>query len=279
MREWLISSLNRFAHVSHLDDYVRVYPDGLAYYPFPVRIRKKPTREEVCNYLNHEKFYRFCSQFVENKTVGDVGCGSGYGSKILSVSGAKCVYGVDISNHAVKFARNHYSEFARFSRMSATNLEGYPDNIFDVTVCSEVLEHIKDKAHDAICEMKRTTSSGGLIIIGTPNSEMLPSHGFDFYEISSLLKKNFLTFHIFENALVPFGEARGKWEARLAKRHIGIVVTENINIEETVISEGANPELKMGIQPGVLSLGLLRVDTKPLHNTHSWLILAVNNKE
>lgn len=76
--------IGRISGRYYFEDYVRVYPDGLAFNR--LRKKRKSTKHDLNNYLNHTKFYRFTAQFVNNKKVADVGCGSGYGSKILKES-------------------------------------------------------------------------------------------------------------------------------------------------------------------------------------------------
>jgi len=59
-------------------------------------------------HLVHIATYEFASKYVKGKRVLDYGCGSGYGSYILS-SLADNVTGVDISIEAVDFAKINYS--------------------------------------------------------------------------------------------------------------------------------------------------------------------------
>ncbi|MCW4003155.1 MAG: class I SAM-dependent methyltransferase [Candidatus Bathyarchaeota archaeon] len=271
-------SIGKLTRHYYKEDYVRVYPDGLSFDNNGNKI--KSTRNDINNFLNHCKFYKFAAQFVNNKVVVDVGCGSGYGCKILKQSGAKFVYGLDPSEHALKFAKSVYGEFADFRIQEITNIKDFPNGFFDVSISNEVLEHIKEYGMEeqAICELKRITRKDGLMIIGTPNNEMLNSHGFSFEEINVLFKKHFSQFCIFENALVPFGNAKSLWEYRLSKGKTGVIVSENISLAETVLPEGVNPEIKKGIDVGLLRFASYCIDTTLLHNTHSWVILAINSE-
>ena len=70
----------------YYEDYKRVYPDGIAFAADGTR--KDATEDSINNFLNHRKFYLFASQFVGEKRVADVGCGSGYGCQILKEKGA-----------------------------------------------------------------------------------------------------------------------------------------------------------------------------------------------
>jgi 2-polyprenyl-3-methyl-5-hydroxy-6-metoxy-1,4-benzoquinol methylase len=261
----------------YYEDYKRVYPDGIAFAADGTR--KDATEDSVNNFSNHRKFYLFASQFVGERRVADVGCGSGYGCRILKEKGALRVHGFDASQASVDYAKSHYSSFAEFSVLSITRMKGVADNSFDLSVCSEVLEHVKEYGkHDkALAELKRITCDGGLVVVGTPNSEMLRRHGFSFEEIHTLFSDHFSRFIVFENALVPFGDSQS-WLKRLSENKTGIIVTQPIVPEETVLPDGVVPEIKKGLEPGSLKFAGCEIDTTLLHNTHSWIIVAANEK-
>jgi SAM-dependent methyltransferase len=254
---------------------VRVYPDGIVYNRYGKRLQ--PTHNDINNFINHQKFYEFVAQFICDDAVVDVGCGSGHGCVVLDASGASSVYGADISKSAIAFARKHFGHLAEFTIQSITDLSQYPDNTFGLTVSSEVLEHIREygKESQAISELERITRPGGIIVIGTPNSELIDDHGFDYYEMNSLLSDAFGRYCIFENALVPFGANRTLWEKRLAGNDTGIIVSQDINLSETVLPKNIKPELKQGIEAGTYQLGELVINTALLHNTHSWIGVAI----
>jgi 2-polyprenyl-3-methyl-5-hydroxy-6-metoxy-1,4-benzoquinol methylase len=245
-------------------------------------MRFRPSRNDINNLLNHEKFYLFAAQFVESKAAVDVGCGTGYGCEILKrVGRAREVFGCDVSRHALRYARSHFGESAKFSLHTATDLGAYETKQFDVGIMSEVLEHVKEYRMErtAIAQMKRVVREGGLIVIATPNSELLEHHGFSYDEIHSICDENFSSYHLLENALIPFdNEMKEHWEKRLKEGHVGVIVSENVNLHQTVLPSGSHPKLKSGIDPKYLMLGGYRIDLTLLHNTHSWVVLAINGK-
>lgn len=276
---------NFFTHLAgektkryYFEDYIRVYPDGIVFNRFGRK--RKTTKDDIINFLNHTKSYRFAAQFVKGKCVADVGCGSGYGCEILKKSGAARVCGSDISEHSINFAKSKYSDFAEFTAQGMTDMKGYPDDSFDIAASTEVIEHVQEYGMEgkALIELKRITRNKGLIIVSTPNKEMLDEHGFSFEEIDSLFKKNFQKYCIFENALIPFGEKKALWYKRLSEAKTGIIVSEDINLSETVLPKGVNPEIKKGIEPGYFQFEDYSINTKLLHNTHSWIVIAVNDK-
>lgn len=269
----------RLSRKYYFEDFVRVYPDGLDF--DRLGRQRKHAPDAIKNYLNHQKFYRFTAQFVSGMRVADIGCGSGYGCRILKESGAASVWGADVSEKAVAFARERFGIFADFSVQSITSLNDYANRNFDVAISSEVLEHIKEYGKEdlAVSEVKRVTRPGGIVIFSTPNSELLADHGFTFEGIDALMKRHFNQYCIFENALVPFGRSRSRWEQRLTRKQTGIIVTQTINLDETVLPEGIAPETKQGQKAGTFWLGNLAIDTRLLHNTHSWVIVAKKDEE
>lgn len=260
----------------YFEDFVRVYPGGVAF--SRLGRRREATDLDRRNFANHAKFYRFAAQFVRGRTVADVGCGSGYGCAILRDAGAAAVHGADVSKAALSFAREHFGGAAEFSEQSITDLALYRDAQLDVAITSEVLEHVKEygKEQVAVSELLRVTKPGGVIVLATPNTELLPGHGFSFDEMDELLRRNFATYALFENALAPPDPVRRQeWDRRVATRRTGVVVSQAIDLSETVLLGGRLPEVKIGAPPGVHQLGGLAIDTSLLHNTHSWIAVAI----
>jgi len=262
----------------YFEDFVRVYPGGIAYNR--VGLRRSARDADLRIFRSHVKVYEFAAQFVAGARVADIGCGAGYGAQILKEAGAAEVHGCDISKHSLRFARSHYGSFATFTRQTIVDLREYADDSFDVVFSSEVLEHIKEYGleRQAVRELRRILRPGGLLVVGTPNSELLGEHGFSYDEISALVGGEFDRFVLFENAFVPFNaDPRKAWEERLASERTGTIVTEAIDLDHTLRPDGAQPEIKRGLDPGLLQLDGYTVDTRLLHNTHGWLVLAVKN--
>ena len=80
----------------------------------------------------------------------DVGCGTGIASEELKRFGV--VYGVDISPKSIKEAM----EYSRCDKCYVGIAEELPfeDSMFDVVVCTEVMEHLLDPSK-ALSEMMR----------------------------------------------------------------------------------------------------------------------------
>ena len=127
--------------------------------------------------------------------VLDIGCGDG----IFSIEPAKIGYsvvGVDLNVKSVNYAKY-------FSKRSEVKIDFLVDDAshlpfanesFDIILCSEVLEHIKDD-EGAIREIERVLKQNGLLILTVPSDKAspYPGHvrcGYSLYEISSKLTKS-----------------------------------------------------------------------------------------
>ena len=263
---------------NYVEDFVRVYPNELVYNEKGESVSY--TSEHHSNFLNHCKFYEFASQYLDKgkSVVLDAGCGSGYGTKILKEGGAAEVHAFDLSSHAIEFAHRNFSDFADFRTCGITDLAVYEGKEFDLVTCSEVLEHIKEygREREALIQLRNVMKPGGMLVLGTPNDEMLPNHGFSFREMEDLLKEVFSQYLILENALLPPSQRLHLWESRLAAGDTGFCVAQEINFDETVSDEAISSEIcKPGREAGEFEHNGIKVNTQNLHNTHSWVVLAM----
>lgn len=120
-------------------------------------------------YQEHMERYKFALERVKGLSVLDVACGAGYGSHMLA-SEAKEVCGIDISDEAVQYAREHYSgQNIKFEVMDSRAIK-YPDHSFDAVVSFETIEHVPEP-EVFLKEIKRILKPDGLLIISTPNLE------------------------------------------------------------------------------------------------------------
>jgi SAM-dependent methyltransferase len=120
---------------------------------------------------DHTARYRFACAYVRGKSVLDIACGTGFGSKILLQGGADRVVGMDISEDAIRFAREKYVaprlEFEAGDILCIPS----PRNSFERIVSFETLEHVHDPKR-ALEEMNRVLAPGGLLIISSPNRKL-----------------------------------------------------------------------------------------------------------
>ena len=109
-----------------------------------------------------------------NGSMLDVGCGEG--RHIFGVMQEypmmKCV-GLDMDDDSLKKAEEGYSYFESISEVGAEFIKGsayslpFPDNNFDLVVCSEVLEHLHEY-NDAVIEINRVLKPGGKFFASVP---------------------------------------------------------------------------------------------------------------
>jgi SAM-dependent methyltransferase len=114
----------------------------------------------------HQARYRLAVDLVPGRRVLDAGCGVGWGSELLRLSGAMSVVGVDISEEALADARRRAPE-CEFVPGDLAKLP-FPDHEFDVIVCMEALEHADDTA-GALDQLARVLRPGGVLLVSSPN--------------------------------------------------------------------------------------------------------------
>ena len=76
-----------------------------------------------------------------NDVIIDLGCGTGYGTHLLSMVTHNLVYGIDISKEAIDYAKHYYSrDNIKYLNMDIEKLDF--DVLADVIISFEVIEHI-----------------------------------------------------------------------------------------------------------------------------------------
>lgn len=150
-----------------------------------------------------EHYHRYLSvePVIKDKVVLDAACGTGYGSALMT-KGAKFVYGIDISEEALDYAKEKYSiSNLEFIHSSVDSIK-LPDNCVDVVVSFETIEHINESSQNKfLAEVKRVLKDSGTLVISTPNKKIYSDirdyqneyHIREFYshEFYSFIKKYF----------------------------------------------------------------------------------------
>ncbi len=164
-----------------------------------------PTKENEVSVVFSRHFftYRYASKYVVDKTVLDIGCGTGYGCHLLAGQ-AKHVTGIDYDIGAIEYCKAKYSGAnIEFIHTDASNLPS--TNLFDVAVSFQVIEHIAD-VDNFIVQMKKRVTPGGMILITTPNSKTSntgvsdnPFHvnEMNYVQFYTVMKKHFPKFEIY----------------------------------------------------------------------------------
>lgn len=118
---------------------------------------------------DHIKRYEFAGQYVKDKAVLDIACGSGRGSYHLATRGqAKSVIGCDISKDAIRYAKHrNMHPVVEFQIQDAEQYIAI--NTFDRIISFETVEHLK--GYDQFLRnMCVSLKDNGLLIISTPIS-------------------------------------------------------------------------------------------------------------
>jgi 2-polyprenyl-3-methyl-5-hydroxy-6-metoxy-1,4-benzoquinol methylase len=117
----------------------------------------------------HQSMYDdFCSRFIMGKSgkLLDVGCGLGYFVKHVSKHPGWEVYGCEISERAVDFAKSKLG----LSNVAAGKIEeaNFPEGFFDLITLWDVIEHIPDP-DSFLAKIRKLLKPGGLLFLHTPN--------------------------------------------------------------------------------------------------------------
>jgi SAM-dependent methyltransferase len=132
-----------------------------------------PGQVEYSLWQEHINRYFFVLDFVNDKSVLDVACGSGYGTKLISKT-ARFAVGIDISHEALIFAKKDtYGSNIDFILADATNLP-FREGAFESVVSFETIEHLRDY-QQFLQELKYALSINGTVIISTPNGRLFRS--------------------------------------------------------------------------------------------------------
>ncbi|RKS97780.1 class I SAM-dependent methyltransferase [Chryseobacterium defluvii] len=118
---------------------------------------------ELYIHLMHIATYEYAKSFVKNKKVLDFGCGSGYGTKMLSEH-AESVTGVDISKEAVDFAKENYTS----SNLKFKTIPEISNETFDIITSFQVIEHVPND-NRYVDDLKKLLNPGGYLLISTPD--------------------------------------------------------------------------------------------------------------
>jgi 2-polyprenyl-3-methyl-5-hydroxy-6-metoxy-1,4-benzoquinol methylase/glycosyltransferase involved in cell wall biosynthesis len=156
--------------------------------------RYVPKTWSVLAEYEHLPRYRLAQHYCKGKRVLDFGCGTGYGTKMLSEI-ADSVVGLDIDEGALEWARtNHKASNLEFIHSDTLGSE-LSDGHFDLIVCFEMIEHIEESLQkECLNQFRRIMSIDGLLIISTPNPEITCQYGENPFHLHEMGQKDFQTF-------------------------------------------------------------------------------------
>ncbi len=117
--------------------------------------------------VEHLARYRWAAALAAGRTVLDAGCGTAYGSRMLSEAGAREVVGVDRAESVLNEVGPTMPDNVtlQVGDLRALELE---DDRFDLIVCFEVIEHVPDPS-TVLDELTRVLAPDGVLLISSPN--------------------------------------------------------------------------------------------------------------
>ncbi len=118
----------------------------------------------------HMQRYLFASRYAKGKTVLDIACGSGYGTRMLLDAGAGTATGVDVSAEATRYARARFADGTTDDKLRfvTADAETFRAGTFDLIVSFETLEHL-EKRDQFLANIKGMLATAGMLVISTPN--------------------------------------------------------------------------------------------------------------
>jgi 2-polyprenyl-3-methyl-5-hydroxy-6-metoxy-1,4-benzoquinol methylase len=119
--------------------------------------------------LSHLRRYQFAASLIApGESVGDLACGTGYGSILLSREGVR-VIGVDRDADAVERATARYRSIASVDFLQLDLLQLPHVAIFDTVVSFETVEHFPESdVLSLLALFRRALKPGGKLIFSTP---------------------------------------------------------------------------------------------------------------
>lgn len=140
----------------------------------PADYYQKGVKNNLLQRLWHHRKLEVVCNLIESanpKNILDVGCASGWFLSQIAqrFPKAKCI-GIDVYKNAIQYGKKRYPSL-KFMVADAHSLP-FPDDSFDVIVCTEVLEHVL-KPEQVISEIKRVLRPNGIAIVEMDSGNFL----------------------------------------------------------------------------------------------------------
>lgn len=124
---------------------------------------------------DHTARYEWAAKTLpEGSYVIDLGCGVGYGARIMAEAGHK-VFAVDVDMQTIAFAREH------FAHENVEYIAGAAEGVYlpkaDAAVCFEMIEHVADPL-PMLQALHKVTPR---LLASVPNEEVFPWKGYAFH--------------------------------------------------------------------------------------------------
>ncbi len=120
------------------------------------------------NILDQQRYF-FVLPYIRQKTILDCACGIGWGSYVMSMSGAGKITAVDVSLNAISAACKYYSR-PNIEYICADFLAtSFDYEQVDIITSFETLEHIQNP-EKYLSKLKEVCHEGTLLFLSSPNA-------------------------------------------------------------------------------------------------------------
>ncbi len=103
----------------------------------------------------------------KNKSVLEIGCGSGHGALLISTENPESYIGIDLMPEQIQIAQERSIDDSEFRVMDATDLRYFSDESKDIIVIFRILHHIPEWKN-TIKECYRVLKPNGKIYLTEP---------------------------------------------------------------------------------------------------------------
>lgn len=143
---------------------------------------------------HYHRYFFVKNNLSEHDVVGDMACGSGYGSMMLSEN-CKSVKGYDIDQTTIDEVNVRYKDSMKTSFSCKNLLDVDDENTYDVIVSFETIEHFTPEDIPKVIDVfYKALKPGGRLIFSTPYNQ----------EQSAASMKHHKTFYIKEDTIQNF---------------------------------------------------------------------------
>jgi len=153
----------------------------------------------------------------------DIGCNSGFFSKLISDFGFAEVLGVDVDTELLERAQRAFTSTEPGKRItfSTTDATALPDaKQYDFILCTEVIEHTENP--NAVIEaIARLLAPGGVAVVSLPNCVSI---GFATAWLASVVRRN-MSHDLWAHLQYPFFKGPGLFK----KKGVRVVQTAGVN--------------------------------------------------
>lgn len=114
------------------------------------------------------KFLKEIKHFDDKIKILEIGCAYGFFLDVCEEIGFKDLYGIDISDAGLEYARSHL----KYSKILSAQVEEIDENNFDYVFMWDVLEHLYDP-EKALQKCNKLLNESGYLIMKMPNVSSL----------------------------------------------------------------------------------------------------------